>query len=103
MLPNGYACLVAFLAVTWTRAVAAPLNGAATLDEYLFYLDDIATNVRPVRSPDPLTLTLLTLPTPALTSVSAQCPPPDPSAPSLVSPTRCSARASPAGLVPSLH
>lgn len=51
MLPNGYPCLVAFLAVTWTRAVAAPLNGASTLDEYLFYLEDIATNVRSFARP----------------------------------------------------
>jgi len=41
ILPNGLAFLVSFLGVTWARAIAAPLNSAYTLDEFVFYLDDI--------------------------------------------------------------
>jgi acyl-CoA synthetase (AMP-forming)/AMP-acid ligase II len=41
VLPNGAEFLVAFLAATWARAIAAPLNPAYKLDEFIFYMEDI--------------------------------------------------------------
>jgi acyl-CoA synthetase (AMP-forming)/AMP-acid ligase II len=43
VLPNGLEFLVAFLAVTWARAVAAPLNPAYKVDEFRFYMEDAGT------------------------------------------------------------
>src|SRR4051812_12024877 len=40
VLPNGLEYLVAFLAVTRARLVAAPLNPAYKADEFRFYLED---------------------------------------------------------------
>lgn len=39
-LVNGIDFLVAFLAITWVRAVAAPFNPGYTADELRFYLED---------------------------------------------------------------
>lgn len=40
-LPNSYAFVVAFLAASWQRAIAAPLNSAYKQDEFEFYIDDL--------------------------------------------------------------
>jgi acyl-CoA synthetase (AMP-forming)/AMP-acid ligase II len=40
VLPNGLEFLVAFLATTWARAVAAPLNPGYKVEEFRFYLED---------------------------------------------------------------
>ncbi|MDI1487279.1 MAG: hypothetical protein OHK93_006548 [Ramalina farinacea] len=40
-LPNSYEFVVAFLAATWQRAVAAPLNPAYRQEEFEFYLNDL--------------------------------------------------------------
>jgi acyl-CoA synthetase (AMP-forming)/AMP-acid ligase II len=40
VLPNSLEFLVAFLATTWVRAVAAPLNPAYKVEEFRFYLED---------------------------------------------------------------
>ena len=40
-LPNSYEFIVAFLAVSWQRAIAAPLNSAYTQEEFEFYIDDL--------------------------------------------------------------
>src|SRR5262249_54108120 len=40
VLPNTLEFLVAFLATTWARAVAAPLNPAYKVEEFRFYLED---------------------------------------------------------------
>jgi acyl-CoA synthetase (AMP-forming)/AMP-acid ligase II len=39
-LPNTLEYLVTFLATTWARAVAAPLNPGYKVEEYRFYLED---------------------------------------------------------------
>lgn len=44
-LPNSYAFIVAFLAASWQRAVAAPLNSAYKQDEFEFYIDDLSSAV----------------------------------------------------------
>jgi acyl-CoA synthetase (AMP-forming)/AMP-acid ligase II len=41
VLPNGIEFLATFLATTWARTVAAPLNPAYKVDEFRFYLEDI--------------------------------------------------------------
>jgi acyl-CoA synthetase (AMP-forming)/AMP-acid ligase II len=41
VLPNGLEFLVAFLAATSARAIAAPLNPAYKLEEFRFYMEDI--------------------------------------------------------------
>eukprot|EP00906_Rhabdomonas_costata_P037548 RCo052903 len=41
VLPNGIPFVVAFLATTWIRAVAAPLNPGYRAEEFTFYLEDI--------------------------------------------------------------
>src|SRR5262245_45181448 len=40
VLPNSLEFLVAFLATTWARAVAAPLNPGYKVEEFRFYLED---------------------------------------------------------------
>src|SRR5262249_8625306 len=40
VLPNNLEFLAAFLATTWARAVAAPLNPAYKVEEFRFYLED---------------------------------------------------------------
>jgi acyl-CoA synthetase (AMP-forming)/AMP-acid ligase II len=40
VLPNGLEYLASFLAVTWARAVAAPLNPAYKVEEFKFYMED---------------------------------------------------------------
>ena len=40
-LPNSYEFIVAFLAASWQRAVAAPLNPAYQQDEFEFYINDL--------------------------------------------------------------
>jgi acyl-CoA synthetase (AMP-forming)/AMP-acid ligase II len=40
VMPNGLAYLTTFLAVTWARAVAAPLNPAYKTEEFAFFLED---------------------------------------------------------------
>lgn len=42
-LPNSYEFIVAFLATTWQRAIAAPLNPAYTQDEFEFYINDLSS------------------------------------------------------------
>ena len=40
-LPNSLEFIIAFLAVSWQRATAAPLNPAYKQDEFEFYIDDL--------------------------------------------------------------
>lgn len=40
-LPNSYEFIVAFLAASWQRAIAAPLNPTYTQEEFQFYIDDL--------------------------------------------------------------
>ncbi len=40
VLPNGLEYLTTFLATTWARAVAAPLNSSYKVEEFRFYLED---------------------------------------------------------------
>lgn len=40
-LPNSYAFIIAFLAASWQRAIAAPLNSAYKQEEFEFYIDDL--------------------------------------------------------------
>jgi len=44
-LPNSYEFIVAFLAASWQRAIAAPLNPAYKQDEFEFYIDDLKSAV----------------------------------------------------------
>ena len=44
-LPNSYEFVVAFLAVTWQRAIAAPLNSAYQQREFEFYIEDIGASL----------------------------------------------------------
>lgn len=44
-LPNSYPFIVAFLAASWQRAIAAPLNPAYTQDEFEFYIDDLGSRL----------------------------------------------------------
>jgi len=44
-LPNSYAFIVSFLASSWQRAIAAPLNSAYKQDEFEFYIDDLSSAV----------------------------------------------------------
>ncbi|MCJ1361585.1 hypothetical protein MMC16_000685 [Acarospora aff. strigata] len=44
-LPNSYEFIVAFLAASWQRAIAAPLNPAYKQDEFEFYIDDLSSAV----------------------------------------------------------
>ncbi|KAH8602168.1 hypothetical protein B0O99DRAFT_605778 [Bisporella sp. PMI_857] len=42
-LPNTYEFIVAFLAASWQRAIAAPLNSAYKQEEFEFYIDDLSS------------------------------------------------------------
>ncbi len=42
-LPNSYEFITAFLAASWQRAIAAPLNPAYKQDEFEFYIDDLSS------------------------------------------------------------
>ncbi|KAJ9642444.1 hypothetical protein H2199_004825 [Coniosporium tulheliwenetii] len=44
-LPNSYEFIVAFLAASWQRAIAAPLNPAYKQSEFEFYIDDLSSAV----------------------------------------------------------
>ena len=44
-LPNSYEFIVAFLATSWQRAIAAPLNPAYKRDEFEFYIGDLNSAV----------------------------------------------------------
>ncbi|KZF25678.1 acetyl-CoA synthetase-like protein [Xylona heveae TC161] len=44
-LPNSYEFVVSFLAASWQRAIAAPLNAAYKQDEFEFYIDDLKSAV----------------------------------------------------------
>src|SRR5206468_1115559 len=40
VLPNSVEFLTTFLAATWARAIAAPLNPAYKVEEFRFYMED---------------------------------------------------------------
>ena len=42
-LPNSYTFIIAFLAASWQRAIAAPLNAAYKQEEFEFYIDDLSS------------------------------------------------------------
>ena len=42
-LPNSYAFIVSFLAASWQRAIAAPLNSAYKQEEFEFYIQDLGS------------------------------------------------------------
>ncbi|PGH22937.1 hypothetical protein AJ80_02986 [Polytolypa hystricis UAMH7299] len=42
-LPNSYEFIVSFLATSWQRGTAAPLNPAYRQDEFEFYIDDLSS------------------------------------------------------------
>ena len=42
-LPNSYEFIVSFLAASWQRAIAAPLNPAYKQDEFEFYIEDLSS------------------------------------------------------------
>jgi oxalate---CoA ligase len=42
-LENSYEFIVSFLAASWQRAIAAPLNPAYKQDEFEFYIDDLSS------------------------------------------------------------
>ncbi|KAF2142302.1 uncharacterized protein K452DRAFT_269872 [Aplosporella prunicola CBS 121167] len=44
-IPNSYEFIVAFLAASWQRGIAAPLNPAYKQDEFEFYIDDLSSAV----------------------------------------------------------
>jgi acyl-coenzyme A synthetase/AMP-(fatty) acid ligase len=44
-LPNTYEFIVAFIAASWQRAIAAPLNSAYKQEEFEFYIDDLSSAV----------------------------------------------------------
>ena len=44
-LPNSFEFIVAFLAASWQRAIAAPLNPAYKQDEFEFYIDDLKSAI----------------------------------------------------------
>lgn len=44
-LPNSYEFIVAFLAASWQRGIAAPLNSAYKQEEFEFYIDDLSSAV----------------------------------------------------------
>lgn len=45
VLPNGLEYLTCFLAVTWARLIAAPLNPVYKAEEFRFYLEDLGAAV----------------------------------------------------------
>ncbi|KAI5306333.1 hypothetical protein KEM56_001354 [Ascosphaera pollenicola] len=42
-IPNSYEFIVSFLAASWQRAIAAPLNPNYKQDEFEFYIDDLSS------------------------------------------------------------
>ncbi|WPG98738.1 Hypothetical protein R9X50_00153200 [Acrodontium crateriforme] len=44
-LPNSYPFIVAFIAASWQRAIAAPLNPAHKQSEFEFYIDDLSSAI----------------------------------------------------------
>ena len=44
-LPNTYEFIVSFIAVSWQRAIAAPLNSAYKQSEFEFYIDDLSSAI----------------------------------------------------------
>ena len=42
-LPNSYEFIISFLATSWQRAIAAPLNSAYKQNEFEFYIDDLSS------------------------------------------------------------
>lgn len=44
-LPNSYEFIVSFLAASWQRGIAAPLNPAYKQNEFEFYIDDLSSAV----------------------------------------------------------
>jgi len=44
-LPNSLELIVAFLAATWQKGVAAPLNPTYKQDEFEFHIDDLGSNI----------------------------------------------------------
>lgn len=44
-LVNSYEFIVSFLAVSWQRGIAAPLNPAYKQDEFEFYIDDLTSTL----------------------------------------------------------
>lgn len=44
-LPNTYEFIVAFLAASWQRGIAAPLNSAYKQDEFEFYINDLKSSL----------------------------------------------------------
>lgn len=44
-LPNSYEFIVSFIAASWQRAIAAPLNSAYKQSEFEFYIDDLSSAV----------------------------------------------------------
>jgi long-subunit acyl-CoA synthetase (AMP-forming) len=42
---NSYEFIVSFLAASWQRAIAAPLNPAYKQDEFEFYIDDVKSAI----------------------------------------------------------
>ena len=44
-LPNSYAFIVSFLATSYQRAIAAPLNSAYKQDEFEFYINDLSSSL----------------------------------------------------------
>ena len=44
-LPNCYEFIVAFLAASWQRAIAAPLNPAYKQEEFEFYISDLSSAI----------------------------------------------------------
>ena len=44
-LPNSYEFIVAFLAASWQRTIAAPLNPAYKQEEFEFYINDLSSAV----------------------------------------------------------
>ena len=44
-LVNSYEFIVSFLAASWQRAIAAPLNPGYKQDEFEFYIDDLSSTL----------------------------------------------------------
>ena len=44
-LPNSYEFIVSFIAASWQRAIAAPLNQAYKQSEFEFYIDDLSSAI----------------------------------------------------------
>ncbi|RJE16644.1 A synthetase, partial [Aspergillus sclerotialis] len=44
-LVNSYEFIVTFLAASWQRAIAAPLNPAYKQEEFEFYVDDLSSSL----------------------------------------------------------